>query len=118
VSPAVIAQLAQYPWPGNVRELENVLERSFVFVTGSRLEHVEVPNQTCKLGSSSDGLTTPWAEIKKQALEDVEKSYLELTLKRFHGNVKEVAKSMELTPRAVYHKLTQYRLNPGAFRTR
>jgi transcriptional regulator with PAS, ATPase and Fis domain len=118
VSPAVMAQLAQYPWPGNVRELENVLERSFVFVTGSRIEHVEVPNQTRKFGNSSDGLTTPWAEIKKQALEDVEKRYLELTLKRFHGNVKEVAKSMELTPRAVYHKLTQYRLNPGALRTR
>ena len=117
VSPRVMNQLTQYSWPGNVREIENVLERSFVFTTGSRIEQVELPNQTRKRGNSSSDLTTPWAEVRKQALEDVERHYLERALKRSQGNVKEVAKWMELTPRAVYQKLAHYRLNPGAFRT-
>ncbi|MGH8509599.1 MAG: sigma 54-interacting transcriptional regulator [Gammaproteobacteria bacterium] len=116
VSPRVMRQLTQYAWPGNVRELENVLERSFVFATGSRIEQVELPKQTNKPANPSNELSAPWAEVKKQALEDIEKRHLELTLKRFNGNVTVVAKWMELTPRAVYQKLTRYRLNPGAFR--
>lgn len=117
VSSRVMSQLLQYAWPGNVRELENVLERSFLFATGSRIEQVELPNQTRKLGSSSGDLAAPWAEVRKQALEDVERHYLERALKRCQGNVKEVAKWMELTPRAIYQKLAHYRLNSGAFRT-
>ena len=117
VSPRVMNQLTQYSWPGNVREIENVLERSFVFTTGSRIEQVELPNQTRKRGNSSSDPATPWAEVRKQALEDVERHYLERALKRSQGNVKEVAKWMELTPRAVYQKLAHYQLNPGAFRT-
>jgi len=112
-----MSQLLQYAWPGNVRELENVLERSFLFATESRIDQVELPNQTRKLGSSSGDLAAPWAEVRKQALEDVERHYLERALKRCQGNVKEVAKWMELTPRAIYQKLAHYRLNSGAFRT-
>jgi transcriptional regulator with PAS, ATPase and Fis domain len=117
VSPDVMKQLVQYAWPGNVRELENVLERSFVFATGSRIERVELPDRIPKSGNSFGDSTLAWAEIKKLAAEEVEKHHLETTLKRFRGNVKEVAKCMDLTPRAVYHKLAYYRLSPAAFRT-
>ena len=118
VSPQVMNQLIHYPWPGNVRELENLLERSLVFATGSRLEQIELPGYPDQVGEPPDLLASPWAEIKKQSLEEVERRYLELLLQRFRGSVKDVAQWMELTPRAVYHKLTHYRLDPGTFRTR
>jgi DNA-binding NtrC family response regulator len=116
VSPRVMTQLSRYHWPGNIRELENVLERSFVFAAGSRIEQVELPKQSGIQNGSSNEPATSWAEIKSQAVEEIEKRHLELALKRFHGKVTDVAKWMELTPRAVYQKLTKYRLHPAAYR--
>jgi two-component system response regulator HydG len=118
VSPSVMDALVRYGWPGNVRELENVLERAFVFTTSSRIEHIELPLATRRPSPSSEELFGSWAEVKQQALENIEKRYLELTLERFRGNVKDVAKWMDLTPRAVYQKLAHHKLNPGTFRAR
>jgi transcriptional regulator with GAF, ATPase, and Fis domain len=38
VSPGALEKLQHHPWPGNVRELRNVLERSFVLMTGEEIE--------------------------------------------------------------------------------
>jgi DNA-binding NtrC family response regulator len=118
VSPRVMAQLTGYIWPGNVRELENVLERSFVFATGSRIEQIDLPEESEGLiNNNSDQGTSSWAEIRSSAIDEIEKRHLELALRRFRGKVKEVAHWMDLTPRSVYQKIAQYKLNLSAFRT-
>lgn len=115
VSHEVMAQLTNYRWPGNVRELENVLEQSFVFTTVSRLELVVLPpvSETSMQRPTHHG---PWKDVKKRALAEVEKRFLEMALREHKGDVKQVAKYMELTPRAVYLKLTEHHLDPAYYR--
>ena len=58
----------------------------------------------------------PWREYRKEAVASVEKKYLIAALARFDGNVCMVAALMELTKRAVYMKLREYHIDPGAYR--
>ncbi|SEN67441.1 sigma 54-interacting transcriptional regulator [Nitrosomonas marina] len=116
-----LEQLISYDWPGNVRELENILERSFLFASGEVLEQVALPR---KLGKAKSILTSisahdaPYTlkEAKKKAADEVEKAMLEELLAYSRGNIKEVAQSLQITPRAVHQKLTQHQIDPNAFR--
>ena len=106
-----------YSWPGNVRELENVLERGFLFAEGSRVDNVNLPMEKSSSRDHSDPLSSRWKAVRKQTLDELEKSYLEATLRRYRGDIKEVAKWLELSPRAVYLKLRTHCLNPEHYRT-
>lgn len=112
-----MSEMQRYSWPGNVRELENVLERSFVLATSSTIDYVDAPPPLLK---EDDRCTVSdphvWKTVRQEALADTERQYLEDALRRFRGDVKAVAKSMELSPRAVYMKLRNHGLNPGRFR--
>jgi DNA-binding NtrC family response regulator len=110
VTPEVMACLLAYDWPGNVRELENTLERAVLFAKGPEITEIE-------LGESAvPAFDRGWKTIRKQALESLERSYLEQALTRFRGNIGQVAEWMELTPRAVYLKLSEFGIDPSAFR--
>ena len=65
---------------------------------------------------AASGMT--FKDIRKQALERLEKEYLEQALQRAQGNVNAVADWMELTPRAVYQKLNAYGMDPALFRSK
>ena len=112
VSPSVFQEIMSYPWPGNVRELENTLERSLLFAGGSELTAIEIPTTQSIVES-----TASWKDVKQQAIGQIERDYLEKALKRFHGNVTQVAEWMELTTRAVYLKLKAYEINPAHYRS-
>lgn len=112
VSREVMKQIKQYRWPGNVRELENVLERSVLFAEGAELTHLEMDSA----GECEETRPTTWREIRKQAIEQAEVSFLNDMLGRTRGDVTRLAESMGLTPRAVYLKLQRYRINPARFR--
>lgn len=117
ITESVMSEMQRYSWPGNVRELENVLERSFVLATSSTIDYVETAPPLLK---EDDRCTVSdphvWKTVRQEALADTERQYLEDALRRFQGDVKAVAKSMELSPRAVYLKLRNHGLNPGRFR--
>lgn len=61
-------------------------------------------------------LESGWKAIRKQVLDRAEREYLEQALKRFQGDVNQVAEWMELTPRAVYLKLSELDIDPSLFR--
>ncbi|ADE16114.1 sigma-54 factor interaction domain-containing protein [Nitrosococcus halophilus Nc 4] len=110
VSMAVMAKLRGYDWPGNVRELENVLERSLLFTQGCELTAIDLKEAV------TESFPRHWKEIKKQAVAQAERGFIEQALRRFQGDVKEVAASMDLTSRAVYMKLREYELDPRRYR--
>ncbi len=110
VSRKVMQQIRSYHWPGNVRELENTLERSLLFNKGKELTRLDLD---CPDISKTTG---HWQDIKENALAKIEQAFLESALKQYQGNVKKVAESMKLTPRAVYGKLKKYQINLPAYR--
>lgn len=116
-----LAQLTSHEWPGNVRELENVLERSFLFASGQVLEQVALPEKPAQAQpvppqSSIHATLRTLKEARKRAADEVEEAMLKELLARFQGNIKEIAHSLHITPRAVHQKLTRHQIDPNAFR--
>ena len=115
--------LMEYHWPGNVRELESVLERSYLFASGSRLDTVifdlEVPynTDTTPAAPPSAPETTPWKCQGKAALLEQERRALEAALVRHQGNVSRVAEAMGYSRRAIYLKLATHAIDPKIYRS-
>jgi DNA-binding NtrC family response regulator len=110
VTPELMARLLAYSWPGNVRELENTLERAILFAQGPELADAELGMET------SPPAEQGFKAIRKQVLDRLEKDYLERALRRFRGDIQQVAEAMALTPRAVYLKLSEFGLEPSNYR--
>ncbi|MEQ1531244.1 MAG: helix-turn-helix domain-containing protein, partial [Methylococcales bacterium] len=110
VSREVMGQIRAYGWPGNVRELENTLERSVLFCKGSELIRLELDQKPlAKTGND-------WNTHKQNILTQAEQAFLREAMQSHHGDVKQVAAAMGLTPRAVYGKLKKYGINSGQFK--
>ena len=117
ISGEVMRQLMHHDWPGNVRELENVLERSFLFSIGTELELIMQPLDFADSEvASTFEPDKPWRQYRKEAVASMEKKYLKAALVRFDGNICMVAALMDLTTRAIYMKLRDYQINPGAYK--
>ncbi|HET9113378.1 MAG TPA: sigma 54-interacting transcriptional regulator [Burkholderiales bacterium] len=121
LSRQAVAQLMAYGWPGNVRELENILERSFIFAAGAELEQVMLPEAASSTpgmpehaGSGTASRTLKAA--RKHAADKAEETMLKELLEKFGGNISKVAKSIEISPRAVHQKLSLHRIDPKVFR--
>jgi DNA-binding NtrC family response regulator len=112
VSMAVMAKMRSYDWPGNVRELENVLERSVLFAQGNELTRIDLEEPA----AASELFPLCWKDLKRQVIAQAERGFIEQALRRFQGDVKQVAALMELTSRAVYMKLREYHINPKCYR--
>jgi len=118
LSQDAIDQVTQYDWPGNVREMENVLERTFLFSPESVITKVQLQgNGSAGSVESSQSVDQSLKEAKRCAVEQLEAQILKQALTRFHGNISEVAKSLEVTPRAVHQKLNTHSIDPKAYRS-
>ena len=118
LSQRAIERVTQYTWPGNVREMENVLERTFLFSPGTVITEVQLPAMD-STGPVESGQVADQSlkEAKRCAVDQLEAQILKQALTRFHGNISEVAKSLEVTPRAVHQKLNLHSIDPKAYRS-
>ncbi|MFO1419316.1 MAG: sigma 54-interacting transcriptional regulator [Methylotetracoccus sp.] len=111
VTPELMARLKAYSWPGNIRELENTLERAVLFAVGPELGDAELGME-----ASATPAQPNFKLLRKQVLDRLEKDYLEQALRRFNGDIGQVAEAMELTQRAVYMKLKESGIEPSSYR--
>ena len=93
--------LMDHPWPGNVRELDHAVERAVLMsqsevVTGSDLG----------LRSSPEGLK----RLEEMSLDEVERFLIQKALSRSGGNVRQAAKSLDLSRSALYRRLKKFGL--------
>lgn len=98
VSREVMLQIRAYSWPGNVRELENTLERSLLFTKGLEITELMLDLESSKCKADN------WKQLKAQAIDNVEQTFLKNALQEYRGNISEIATRMELSTRAVYNK--------------
>jgi len=104
ISEAAIRTLMDYNWPGNVRELENVIERSLVLSSASRLEPADIkldisPRAAAAAAESflPDGMT----------LDEHEQAIIREALRRANGNKSQAARLLGLTRNALRYRLSQ-----------
>ncbi len=113
----VRTKLMMYSWPGNVRELENVMERAYLFARGNVIKELQI-SEIARVEQDGKNFfsRTNLKKAKKQAADEVEAEILNEAVKQFNGDVKEIAKCLNLTPRAIHMKLNEHRIAPARYR--
>jgi two-component system response regulator AtoC len=104
LSSAVGEVLQRYPWPGNVRELRNAMERAALLSRGEMLLPEHLP---MRVRSSTEPAPAP--VIDEQRLDDIERTALLQTLKKYDYNRTETAKALGISRRALIYKLQRLR---------
>jgi DNA-binding NtrC family response regulator len=106
ISQDALDRLMHYTWPGNVRELKNIIQRAMLLskkniitpdVLPDRIQTKPLQRQTLDL---EVGLP----------LKEVEKRYIENTLRRTRGNKLKAAQLLGISRRALYNKIEAYNL--------
>jgi DNA-binding NtrC family response regulator len=108
ISEAAVDALLQYHWPGNVRELENVIERSLVLASATKLEPSDIrldamPKARTSSGSQTASFTLP----DGMSLEEYEQAIIREAMKKANGNKSQAARLLGLTRNALRYRLSQ-----------
>ncbi len=101
---AAIEKLTAYGWPGNVRELENVIERSLVMASGTRLDAADI---RLDMGRQTRAATGDFSLPAGMTLDQYEQEILKQALKTADGNKSQAARLLGLTRNALRYRLSQ-----------
>jgi len=110
ISDAAIQRLMGYHWPGNVRELENVIERSLVMCTGTRLDAPDIRLDTAPRARPQ---TVENFLPEGMTLDEFEKAILREALRRAEGNKSQAARLLGLSRNALRYRLSQMGIEGG-----
>lgn len=100
-----LSRMMAYSWPGNVRELENTMERAVIMAGDGEPLHFE---PRTALDSSETGLTEK-AHEEGWDLAHLEQEYILQVLERCRWQKGLAAKTLGISRRTLYRKLTTYR---------
>ena len=110
VEPAAFRALSLYTWPLNVQELERTIQRAVALVEGDlRLEHL--PGAIA--GTLDRGAPIALRRRPRPAPPRAELAHL---LSQHHGNVAEVARSLDRKWAVVWRWIGKHQLHPDQFR--
>jgi len=127
-SDQALESLCSYAWPGNVRELMNVIERAILLSKTDEIGIDVLPNvfngdnagrESIFPGLKSDAaqwLNKTLPEVQKEIMEQVERLYLEMALKKTRGRIDRTARIAGIHPRGLYNKLKQLGLRKQDFK--
>ena len=94
ISEAAMSTLVNHDWPGNVRELENTLHRAAILASGKTVHRAHLVNivdslmsQALDVPRNSDELKRLKKIAREKSVEEVEKLFIQETLKRNASNV-------------------------------
>lgn len=99
------ARLMEYDWPGNVRQLRNVIERAVILCEGKRVtatdlglpEVAKTPAESSTyVPQTKDELKRIKKEIRRTAVDEVEKNFLLQALSKNNWNISRAARETGL----------------------
>src|SRR6202790_3655697 len=108
--------LQSYPFPGNVRELQNALTRAVALCSGGPITLDCLPPQIAQVGTARsspiaiDQLSALAAD--QPTMEELERRYLIVTLRRTGGNRRRTAELLGLHTRTIHRLAKKYQLIP------
>lgn len=108
--------LQSYPFPGNVRELQNALTRAVALCSGGPITLDCLPPQIAHVDTAgsfpvgTDQLSALAAD--QPTMEELERRYLIITLRRTGGNRRRTAELLGLHTRTIHRLAKKYQLIP------
>lgn len=116
ISDAALARLRAHDYPGNVRELASAIERAVTFCQHSEIDLPDLPE---RLQATPAQAVDEAAQVTQQllsghisggdskmpSLQDVELAYIQMVLKRHHGNKRQAAAALGIGRRTLYRRL-------------
>ena len=120
VHPLVMESFRQYTWPGNIRELENLIERAYILESSSTLTPESFPSEVLEAVNAATVALDPsltLAEIRRTAVERIEREYLQELFSIHKGRVKDVAARAGITTRQLHKLATKYGIRKEHFKT-
>jgi two-component system, NtrC family, response regulator HydG len=115
VSPAARMRLGSFAWPGNVRQLRNVIESMVVVDIDGTLDVDDLPlelepaagEEAAQPVDKHAGLST----LVGRPLEEIERIFIEETLKLTGGNREQAAELLGIGERTLYRKIKEFQLS-------
>lgn len=90
-----LKKLNTYGFPGNIRELENIVERSMILTTSTKLEANTLP----AFGGAQDG---------GLSIRDNERDLIVKALRKTGGNKSKAAEILEISRRTLHNKIKEF----------
>jgi len=112
LSPEAFQVLMSYDWPGNVRELEHVIEGAIALSHNDIVEPKDLwMNVALSTAPSAASGQSPLPTADKLIkIEELEKLYIERTLKHYRWNRVKTAATLGITPKTLYLKIKRYKI--------
>lgn len=112
LSPDAVAFLQSQSFPGNVRQLRNLVERTLLISTSSRLTTEDFRTAIALGSEQPEGTpaTSETASAPPVNLEASEKAAIAAALRKVDGNVTHAAALLGITRQALYRKIKKHNL--------
>jgi two-component system response regulator HydG len=81
LSEQVAKEMMNHPWPGNVRELENLIERSVLMATGTKIENINLSKSLRKPTLIEE------EPMKMKTMEEHERDYILAVLRKCNWKI-------------------------------
>lgn len=111
-SSAAMQAVQSYDWPGNVRALRHAVERAVIMSVTPQFEPQDFslgapPNMAGDVVAASSATPVPTAS-ESLNLADMERTMIEMALKKHSYNISHAAKELGLTRAALYRRMEKY----------
>jgi two-component system, NtrC family, response regulator GlrR len=107
-APSALEKLARWPWPGNVRELFNVVQNAVVLTDGPLILGTYLPGTDV---ADPPAAAVGFSDAKARALEDFERGYVEMLLRKHAGNITRSAREARKDRRAFARLVKKHRID-------
>jgi DNA-binding NtrC family response regulator len=111
LSAAALRALDAHGWPGNVRELRNVIEQAAVLADAPEIEadDIQVGRRRGPPRGRAEAavIDLPFAEAKRQTIEEFERAYLVRALEAHEGNISRTAEAIGMVRQSLQQKLRE-----------
>jgi len=120
IHPRIIEAFNKYTWPGNIRELENLMERAYILETTHMLTPESFPRELFDTDEASTHLKVSTSftleEVRRKAIENVERLYLKEILSQKSGKIKDTAEVAGISSRQLNKLMKKHGLRKEAFK--
>lgn len=111
VEDSAMSVLLNYDYPGNVRELKNIIERMVALSEDGVVAAEDLP-VSLHVASGRRGVIVDQNLPLREARTAFEKQYIEKALQESGGNVTRCAGNLGITPRQLWNKINEYKIDP------